>query len=98
MLDFYAKEGIVLETTCLHTPQQNGVVERKHRHILETVRDLKFEANLPTMFWGECVLTTTHIINRLPSDVIDGKTPYEPVSSQKLEYEHLKVFRCLTYF
>nr|KAJ0209953.1 hypothetical protein LSAT_V11C400213730 [Lactuca sativa] len=38
MCDFYSREGIVLETTCAHTPQQNGVVERKHRYLLETTR------------------------------------------------------------
>ncbi|KAJ0845011.1 putative RNA-directed DNA polymerase [Helianthus annuus] len=45
MLEFYANEGIVLETTCPHTPQQNGVVKRKHRHLLETARALRFEQN-----------------------------------------------------
>ncbi|KAM0021620.1 putative RNA-directed DNA polymerase [Helianthus debilis subsp. tardiflorus] len=98
MLDFYAKNGIMLETTCPHTPQQNGVVERKHRHLLETARALKFEANLPTRFWGECVLTATHIINRIPSDVIDGKTPYELLHDKLPSYEHLKVFGCLAYY
>nr|KAJ0213966.1 hypothetical protein LSAT_V11C400213910 [Lactuca sativa] len=38
---------------------------------------LKFEANVPIKFWGECVLTTMYIINRLPSKVIKNKTPYE---------------------
>ncbi|KAK1412293.1 hypothetical protein QVD17_33424 [Tagetes erecta] len=98
MLDFYAKEGIILETTCAHTPQQNGVVERKHRHLLETARALKFEANLPTKFWGECVLTATYIINRLPSDVIENKTPYEILYNRQPEYEHMRVFGCLAYY
>nr|GFA80379.1 putative ribonuclease H-like domain-containing protein [Tanacetum cinerariifolium] len=61
----------------VHTPQQNGVVERKHRHLLETAWALRFEANLPTRFWGECVLIDAYIINRMPSDVIGNKTPYE---------------------
>ncbi|KAD3640307.1 hypothetical protein E3N88_29530 [Mikania micrantha] len=98
MLEFYAKEGILLETTCPHTPQQNGVVERKHWHLLETARALKFEANLPTRFWGECILTPTHVINRLPSEVIDNKTPYEVLYNQKPNYEHMKVFGCLAYY
>ena len=50
MFDFYAKKGIVLETTCPYTPQQNGVVERKHRHLLETACALLFQANLPKTF------------------------------------------------
>ncbi|KAM0043325.1 putative RNA-directed DNA polymerase [Helianthus debilis subsp. tardiflorus] len=98
MLDFYAKEGILLETTCPHTPQQNGVVERKHRHLLETARALKFEANLPTRFWGECILTAAYVINRLPSDVIDNKTPYEVLYNQDPSYEHMRVFGCLAYY
>ncbi|GJW50906.1 putative RNA-directed DNA polymerase [Tanacetum coccineum] len=76
MMTTQSKGGIVLETSCPHTPQQNGVVERKHRHLLETARALKFEANLPTRFWGECVLTAAHVINRLPSEVY--KIKYKP--------------------
>ncbi|KAK1435086.1 hypothetical protein QVD17_00846 [Tagetes erecta] len=98
MIDFYNKNGILLETTCPHTPQQNGVVERKHRHLLETARALRFEANLPKRFWGECILTAAYIINRLPSRVINNKTPYELIWNQKPEYDHMKVFGCLAYY
>jgi hypothetical protein len=98
MLDFYAKEGIMLETSCPHTPQQNGVVERKHRHLLETARAIKFEANLPTKFWGECVLTAAHVINRLPSEIIENKTPYEILHNSKPDYDHMRVFGCLAYY
>lgn len=98
MVVFYNKNGILLETTCPHTPQQNGVVERKHRHLLETARALRFEANIPKRFWGECILTAAYIINRLPSKVINNKTPYELVWNHKPEYEHLRIFGCLAYF
>lgn len=98
MLSFYTKQGILLETTCSHTPQQNGVVEHKHRHLLETARALRFEANLPKRFWGECVLTAAYIINRLPSKTLGDKTPFEILYSQKPEYDHMRVFGCLVYF
>ncbi|KAJ0581372.1 putative RNA-directed DNA polymerase [Helianthus annuus] len=98
MMKFYAEEGIVLETTCPHTPQQNGVVERKHRHLLETARALKFEANHPKGFWGECILTATYIINRLPSRVIKNKTPYEMLHGEKPNYDHMRVMGCLAYY
>lgn len=98
MLQFYHEEGILLETTCPHTPQQNGVVERKHRHLLETARAIRFEANLPKRFWGECVLTAAYIINRLPSKVIKNKTPYEIVWNQKSQYSHMRIFGCLAYY
>ncbi|KAJ0809569.1 putative RNA-directed DNA polymerase [Helianthus annuus] len=98
MLNFYTNQGILLETTCPHTSQQNGVVERKHRHLLDTARALRFEAKLPKKFWGECVLTAAYIINRLPSKIINDKTPYEILHNQKPEYDHMRVFGCLTYF
>lgn len=72
MLKFYSEQGMILETTCPHTPQQNGVVEQKHRHLIETAQALRFEANLPKRFWGECVLTAAYIINRLPSIIIEN--------------------------
>lgn len=89
----------MLETTYPHTPQQNGVVVRKHRHLLKTSRALKFEANMPSKFWGESVLTATHVINRMPSKVIDNKTrTYEVLYNQKPNYEHMRVFGCLAYY
>nr|GEX28254.1 putative ribonuclease H-like domain-containing protein [Tanacetum cinerariifolium] len=98
MLSFYIEHGLFLETTCPHTPQQNGVVERKHCHLLETVRALKFEAKLSSKFWGECIMTAAHIINRLPSKTIRNKAPYEIIYDQKPNYEFLKVFGCLAYY
>ncbi|KAI3494583.1 hypothetical protein L1887_40715 [Cichorium endivia] len=98
MRDFYSKEGILLETTYPHTPQQNGMVERKHRHLLEMARAIRFQANIPKRFWGECILTAAYIINRLPSKIVKNKTPYELVWNAKPQYDHMKVFGCLTYF
>nr|GEV45611.1 integrase, catalytic core [Tanacetum cinerariifolium] len=98
MNEFYKERGIVLETTCPHTPQQNGVVERKHRHLLEIARALQFEASLPTTFWRECILMATYIVNRLPSKRINDKTSYEVLFEQKPEYDHMRVFGCMAYY
>ncbi|MFS7948515.1 putative RNA-directed DNA polymerase [Helianthus anomalus] len=98
MKTFYNESGIVLETTCPHTPQQNGVVERKHRHLLEIARALRFEASLPIKFWGECVMTAAYIINRLPSKVIKYKTTYEVLFKKKPSYEHMRTLGCLAYY
>ena len=98
MLEFYSEKGMLLETTCPHTPQQNGVVERKHRHLLETARALRFGAKLPKQVWGECVLTAAYVINRLPSKVLKNKTPFELIWGVKPNYDFLRVFGCLVYF
>lgn len=50
--EFFASQGIEHQTGCVYSPQQNGVVERKHRHLLETCRALLFQSNLATIYWG----------------------------------------------
>lgn len=52
--DFVASTGIIHQTNCVHTPQQNGVIERKHKHLFEVSRALLFQSNLPLRFWGDC--------------------------------------------
>ena len=56
---YFLSKGIIHQTSRVATPQQNGVVERKHKHLLETSRALPFHSGLPLKFWGDCVLITT---------------------------------------
>lgn len=65
--NFYGSQGILHQTSCVETPQQNGVVERKHQHLLVVARALLFHANLPKFFWTQAV----HIINKLPSKFLN---------------------------
>ncbi|KAL2896998.1 Retrovirus-related Pol polyprotein from transposon TNT 1-94, partial [Bienertia sinuspersici] len=52
----FADKGIIHQKSLPGVPQQNGRVERKHKHLLETARAIRFKANLPVRFWGDCLL------------------------------------------
>ncbi|XP_019251164.1 PREDICTED: uncharacterized protein LOC109230088 [Nicotiana attenuata] len=86
----FKKYGIIHQTSCAYTPQQNGIAERKHRHILEVTRAIRFQAEIPIRFWGHCVTAAVYLINRLPSTVINNKTPYERLYQKPPSYTHLR--------
>ena len=50
---FLVSNGIEHQTTCVNTPEQNGVAERKNRHLLEVARSLMFTMNVPKFLWGK---------------------------------------------
>jgi len=91
------QHGIVTQFSHVSTPQQNGVVEHKHRHILDVARALRFQTNLPIKFWGECILNVVYLINYTPTPFLSGQSPYEFLFSCKPNYSHLRVFGCLCY-
>ena len=67
---FMSQHGILHKSSCAHTPLQNGVVERKNRHLVETTRTLLLHSNVPFCFLGDAVLTACYLINRMPSSVL----------------------------
>lgn len=94
---YFLSKGIIHQTSCVVTPQQNGVVERKRRHLLEVCRALLFQSHLHIVYWGECLLTTTFLINRYPSKLLNYKTPFELLFHKPSDYSFLKCFGCLCF-
>ena len=94
---FFQEKGIIHETSCVGTPQQNGRVERKHRHLLNVARALRFQASLPVDFWSYCTMAAGYLINRTPTAVLNGKTPYDLLYKKAPLMNHIKVFGCLCY-
>jgi IS30 family transposase len=92
---FLSTHGILLQNSCLYTLQQNGVVERKHRHLLNVGRALRFQANLPLRFRGESLLSTTYLINRLPTTVLNHKSPYELLYGN---HPHIQIYVLLVVY
>ncbi len=94
----YLKEhGIQRKYSCSYSPQQNGVAERKNRHIAEITHAMLNEKNLPNYFWAEAVAIVVYIMNQTPTSVVHGMTPEEKFTSKKPNVSHLKVFGCITY-
>ena len=73
---FLKEEGIVPQYTMLGSAYQNGVAERRNRTLKEMVRAMLNHSNLPLTLWGEALRTTVHILNKVPTKVVQ-KTPYE---------------------
>ncbi|XP_062089426.1 uncharacterized protein LOC133795958 [Humulus lupulus] len=84
--------GTLHQTSCIDTPEQNGVAERKHRHIVETARSLLLSAYVPSEFWGEAILTAVHSINRILSSVTSGLSPFEKLYGHAPDYSSLRIF------
>jgi histone deacetylase 1/2 len=91
---FLTELGVIHRLTCPHTHHQNGLVERKHRHIVETGLTLLSQANIPLKFWDHAFITAAFLINRLPTPVLNNNSPYYALLHKYPDYKSLKVFGC----
>ncbi|KAL4582843.1 hypothetical protein LXL04_007404 [Taraxacum kok-saghyz] len=94
LLSFLREQGTMSQYSCPGTSQQNGRAERKHRHILDTIRTLLISSQVPERFWGEAAFTAVYTINRHPTPVLQNKSPYELLHKTLPGYDLLRVWGC----
>ena len=94
---FLRSEGVKHELTVPRSPEQNGTSERMNRTLVEAVRTMIHDANLPKKFWGEAISTAVYVRNRSPTSALVGMTPYEALNGVKPDVKHLRSFGCVAY-
>jgi len=83
---FFSKNGIIHQTFYSHISQQNGVVERKHRHILDVARTIMLHMSVLKYLWSDAMLSACHLINRMPSFILDKKSPFSCLFPNKTPF------------
>ena len=95
---FMSSHGILHQLSCAYTPQQNGVAERKNRHLVETTCTLLLHHKVPQRFWGDAILAACYLINRMPSSVLHDHIPHSILlPTQSLFYFPPRVFGCVCF-
>jgi transposase InsO family protein len=95
--EYLEEEGVKHEFSAPYTPQQNGVVERKNRTLIDMARTMLGEFKTPERFWSEAVNTACHAINRLYLHRLLKKTSYELLTGNKPNVSYVRVFRSKCY-
>lgn len=91
MEEFYKEKGMSM----MYMPQEHCVVEHKQRDLLDFALAMRVHAELPMTFQGDTISAAIHVINHIPSALLNNKTPFELLRSVPPSYEGLKVIGCL---
>lgn len=94
---FLSTCGITHQISFPHTPEQNGISERKHRRIIETGITLLAHSQMPAKYWLEAFNAAIFLINRMPIKILSNVSPWETLFSKPPEYKFLRVFGCICF-
>ncbi|KAI5424560.1 hypothetical protein KIW84_030658 [Lathyrus oleraceus] len=97
MTSFHLSRGIIHHRSYVEIPQQNGIVERKDQHISNVAHVISFQSHRSHNLWHLSIQQAIHIINRLPTAMLNNLTPYQMLHSIPPSLIHLRFFGCLAY-
>lgn len=86
------QNGIARRLSTPHTPQQNGVAERKNRMLIEMARCIMRQTNVPPVFWAEAVNTACYVRNRCTTTALNGQLPYKLWKGKTLTVTYFQIF------
>jgi len=89
---FFQTIGIHHLLICPHTHEQNGIVERRHGHIVETGLTLLWQCKAPFLFWNYAFETSVYLINRMPTPVISHRSPFDCLFQRSPDYHFCVLF------
>lgn len=95
--EFFKDQGICRKLTVAYTPQQNGVTERKNRTVMNAVRAVLNERQVPRVFWPEDVRWCVHVQNRSPTSAVDHRTPEEAWTCVRSRVDYFQIFGCVAH-
>jgi transposase InsO family protein len=96
-MEFCQSHRIKRQFTTHYTPQQNGVVERKNRTIMNTDQSMLKEKNLRNEYFGDGVICSIYIMNRSTTKIVKNQVSWEAWSGKNSNVSHLRIFGCVAY-
>ncbi|GJT27162.1 retrovirus-related pol polyprotein from transposon TNT 1-94 [Tanacetum coccineum] len=94
---FFNEEGIEHQTSTPRTPEQNGVIKRRNRTLVEATRTMLSASKLPLFFWAEAIATAYYTQNRSIIISTHEKMAYHTINDMKPSIKHLHIFGCTCY-
>ncbi|KAL5828140.1 hypothetical protein ACOSQ4_019937 [Xanthoceras sorbifolium] len=93
-VSYLSQQRVQPQFSCAYIHAKNGVVERKHRHLVETGLILLAHAKMPLRFWFESFSTTCFLVNSLPISLLQFQVPFEKLFHKAPNYNYLPMFGC----
>nr|GFA65990.1 hypothetical protein [Tanacetum cinerariifolium] len=94
---YFAAEGILHQTFVARTPEQNGIVERQNRTLIEAARTMLSAAKVPLFFWAKAIATACFTQNRSLVIPRHEKTPYHIINDRKPSVKFFHIFGSICY-